>query len=583
MTQTLDPAYTSSVLFRRMWRSYLRQHWAKMALATLLMVIEGSTLGALSWMLEPLFDKVFAQGHSGMIWLVGSGILGLFVMRALTSISSRALLNDVAQRSSTAMQIDIVRHVLRLDQRFFHDNSPGALIERVQGDTLAVQGVWSVFITGAARDAIALVSLFVVALAIDWRWTAAALIGAPLLIAPTGMAQRYIRRKTNQMRDEAGQRATRLDEVFHGIAAVKLYQMEEYQLGRFAALAHRIRKAMVKMAVSQSLVPALIDVVTGLGFFAVLVLGGPEIVAGERSVGEFMSFFTAMALAFQPLRRLGGLAGSWQAAAASLERLYRVFDIVPEVRDPATPAPRPATTEVRLSDVHLSYGAKPVLRGLSFTAEAGKTTALVGPSGAGKTSVFNLLTRLVEAQSGQVLVGGVAVGALDLGTLRGLYSMVSQDAALFDETIRENILLGHTDIGAAALARAIEVAHVREFTEAMPLGLDTPAGPRGSALSGGQRQRVAIARAVLRDAPILLLDEATSALDTASEAKVAEALTQLSQGRTTLVIAHRLSTVRNADKIVVIVAGRVVEEGSHDDLLARGGAYADLCRMQLVE
>ena len=583
MTQSTDPAYSSKALFTRMWRSYLRQHWLKMVLATVLMMIEGSALGALSWLLEPLFDKVFVEGRSGLIWLVGGGIFALFFLRAVTSIGSRALLTDVAQRSSTEMQVDIVRHILGLDQSFFHDNPPGALIERVQGDTLAVQGVWSTFITAASRDAIALASLFVVAVAIDWRWTVAALIGAPLLIAPTGMAQRYIRRKTNQMRDESGQRATRLDEVFHGIVAVKLYQMENYQISRFARLANRIRTAMVKMAVSQSLVPALIDIVTGLGFFAVLLMGAPEIVEGKRSVGEFMSFFTAMALAFQPLRRLGGMAGTWQSAAASLERLYRVFDIVPQVRAPVRPTARPTTTEVRLADVQLSYGAKPVLRGLSFTAEAGKTTALVGPSGAGKSSVFNLLTRLVEAGSGQVTVGGVPVETLDPAVLRSLFAMVTQDAALFDETIRENILLGRTDVSAAQLARAIDVAHVREFAETMPLGLETPAGPRGSGLSGGQRQRVAIARAVLRDAPILLLDEATSALDTASEAKVAQALTDLAQGRTTLVIAHRLSTVRNADKIVVIVEGRVVEEGTHDDLLARGGAYAGLCRMQLVE
>lgn len=578
-----DTPYRSHTLFSRMWNRYLRRHWPKMVVAMVLMVIEGSTLGALSAMLEPLFDTVFVKGQAGMIWWVGGAIFGLFLIRAVTSVGSRALLSDVSQRSSSDMQVDLVRHILTLDQSFFQANPPGALIERVQGDTLAVQGVWTTFITGAGRDAIALVSLFGVALSIDPRWTLAALIGAPLLVLPTTMAQRYIRKKTRQMRNQASARATRLDEVFHGISAVKLNRMEPYQLRRFETLVAFIRRAMVKMAVSQSMIPALIDVVTGLGFFAVLVLGGPEIVEGERTVGEFMSFFTAMALAFQPLRRLGGLAGTWQTAAASLERLYGVFDITPEIRSPAQPVPRPVTTEVRLDNVRLSYGGKPVLRGLSFTAEAGKTTALVGPSGAGKTTVFNLLTRLVDPDSGAVTVGGVPVSTLDLGTLRDMFSMVAQDAALFDETIRENVLLGRTDVSEAALAQALEVAHVTEFTDAMPLGLETPAGPRGSALSGGQRQRVAIARAVLRNAPILLLDEATSALDTASEAKVAQALSHLSEGRTTLVIAHRLSTVRDADRIVVIVEGEAVEQGTHDELLARGGAYAGLCRMQLVE
>ncbi|MBW0158725.1 ABC transporter ATP-binding protein/permease [Sinorhodobacter sp. B57] len=554
-----------------------------MALAMLLMVIEGSTLGGLSWMLEPLFDRVFVAGQASLIWWVGGAIMGLFVIRAVTSVASRTLMSSIALGTSTAMQADLLRHILKLDQRFFQHNPPGALIERVQGDTTAVQGVWSVFITGAGRDAISLLALFGVAISIDPVWTLAALVGTPLLVLPTVMAQRYIRRKTGQMRQNSGLRATRLDEVFHGINAVKLNRMEDYQAGRFERLVAIIRRAQIKMAASQSLIPALVDIITGFGFFAVLVLGGRQIISGERTVGEFMSFFTAMALAFQPMRRLGGLAGTWQAAAASLERLYRLFDTPPSITSPAVPAALPASTEIRLEDLRMAYDSTPVLRGLSFTAEAGKTTALVGPSGAGKSTVFALLTRLIDPDEGRITIGGVDIRTLDLAALRGMFSTVAQEAALFDETIRENILLGRTDVPDERLQEALNAAYVTEFTAALPTGIDTPAGPRGSALSGGQRQRVAIARAVLRNAPILLLDEATSALDTASEAKVSQALDGLSQGRTTLVIAHRLSTVRTADKIVVIVAGQVVEEGTHEELLAKGGTYADLCRMQLVE
>ncbi len=580
MASPKDP-YGSRALFARLWRGYLRAHSGTMAAAVVFMVIEGSTLGALSYMLEPLFDRVFVAGDAGAIWWVGGAILALFLIRAATSIIYRTLLTRVSLGTSTAMQVDLLRHIVGLDAAFFQANPPGALIERVQGDTIAVQGVWSTFITGAGRDAVSLIALFAVALSIDPVWTAAALVGAPLLILPTTMAQRYIRRKTGQTRVQAGQRATRLDEVFHGITAVKLNRMEDYQIGRFDRIVQGIRSAQIKMAASNATIPALIDVVTGVGFFAVLMLGGGEIIEGKRTVGEFMSFFTAMALAFQPLRRLGGLAGTWQVAAASLERLYRLLDTPAGITSPPGGAmPDPQRTEIRLENVWLSYGATSVLRGLSFTAPAGKTTALVGPSGAGKSTVFNLLTRLVDPSGGQVTVGGVDIRTLDLAGLRDLFSTVSQEAALFDETLRENVLLGREDVPPEVLARALDAAHVSDFLTALPEGIDTAAGPRGSSLSGGQRQRVAIARAVLRDAPILLLDEATSALDTASEALVHKALEELSAGRTTLVIAHRLSTVRNADKIVVIVAGEVVEEGTHETLLAAGGAYAALCQMQ---
>ena len=551
-----------------------------MALAFVIMMIEGSTLGLLSWLLKPLFDTVFAPGGEGSLIVVGLAILGLFVIRAVTSVASRTLLTQVAQRSSTAMQADLVRHILTLDAGFFQKNPPGALIERVQGDTLAVQGVWTNIITGVGRDLIALTGLFIVAISIDPIWTLAALVGAPLLILPVLVIQRYIRRKTHALREQAGERATRLDEIFHGITAIKLNALETYQASRFERIVSRIVRAEVRMAAGRSTIPALIDIITGIGFFAVLMLGGGQIASGERTVGDFMAFFSAMALTFQPMRRLGDLAGFWQVAAASLERLFRLFDTLP--------APRPAPTahladrtppEIRLEGVDFGYEGTPVLRGLTFTALAGQVTALVGPSGAGKTTVFSLLTALARPDAGRVLIGGQDAEALPLDELRSLFAVVTQDAALFDESLRDNVALGR-DLPEERVAQALCDAHLADVVAGMPQGLNTPAGPRGSGLSGGQRQRVAIARALLRDAPVLLLDEATSALDAASEVAVTEALARHGRQRTTLVIAHRLATIRSADRIVVMDGGRVVDQGTHEELLARGGLYADLHRLQ---
>jgi len=581
-TPSSDP-YSSRTLMRRLWHGYLKHHKWWMTLALILMVIEGSTLGILSYMLQPMFDNVFAAGNKQAVWWVGGIIFGLFVVRAITQLAQKTIMTHIAQKTSTAMQVDLLRHLMRLDSVFFQKNPPGALMERVQGDTAAVQSVWGIIISGAGRDTVSLVSLLGLALSIDWVWTLVAVIGAPLLVVPVYVLQKYIRRKTSHMREQSSLRSTRLDEVFHGINPIKLNLLEEYQANRFASIIDRIVMAEVKTAASRAMIPSLIDIITGLGFFGVMIVGGQDIIEGEKTIGQFMSFFSAMALAFQPMRRLGSISGIWQVAAASLERLYRLFDTEPSITTPAKPVKPVNNKTLVLQNVTFAYDNTPVLNGTTLTAEAGKTTALVGASGAGKSTIFNVLTRLVEPQSGTTTIGGIPINELALTDLRGMFSVVTQDALLFDETLRENILLGRTDVTDEQLKDALDAAHVSDFLDKLPNGLDTPAGPRGSNLSGGQRQRVAIARAILRDTPILLLDEATSALDAQSEAVVQKALERLSKGRTTLVIAHRLSTIQSADKIVVMERGRVVDQGTHEELLAGGGIYAELHRLQFKE
>jgi len=575
----------SSVLLGWFWRSYLSSVKARLIAALGIMIVEGSTLGALSWLLEPLFDEVFSPGGQGALYTVGLAILGLFVLRAVASLASKTLLAGISQTVSNRMQADLLAHVLRLDGAFFQATSPGALIERVQGDSIAVQGIWIALISGIGRDVVALISLLAVAISIDADWTLAALIGVPLLVIPSLMLQRYLRRKAMVLRTEAGLRTTRLDEIFHGIQSVKLNGMEAYQAQRFRSILDRIRRAEVRSAAGRATMPSLVDVITGIGFFGVLLLGGREVADGSRTTGEFMAFFSAMTLTFQPIRRLGEMAGLWQSAAASLDRITQLLALTPAAARPETGLALPQSLRdgmapaLAFRDVHFSHGETPVLRGLTFTAEAGQMTALVGPSGAGKTTVFHLLTGLLDPASGEITANGQRLTDLSLAEQRNLFATVTQDAAMFDESLRENLRLGRPASDAAVLA-ALEAAQARGFVEAFPQGLDTPAGPRGSSLSGGQRQRIAIARALLRGAPVLLLDEATSALDAESEALVAAALARAGNGRTRLVIAHRLATVRDADKIVVIDLGRVVEEGPHEVLLARGGLYARLHDLQ---
>lgn len=566
-----------------LWRAYLRRHLGVILFAVLLMAIEGAMLGVLSWIIRPMFDQVFVAGDRNAVTWVGLAVFGIFLARALAGFGQRVLMMSVGQRVSAALQADMVAHMLRLDSSWFQDNSPGTLIERVRGDTLAASTIWAVVFSALGRDVVALLSLLAVAISIDWLWTVIAVAAVPVLMGPMVLLQRWVRRSTRTARNAAAGIATRLDETFHGIDTIKLNTIEAREADRFAGALDGYVNAQIRSEAGQAGIPAMMDIVAGVGFFGVLTYGGLQIIDGAKTVGEFMSFFTAMALVFEPLRRIGNVSGAWQAALASLERLRRVFDAQPSILSPDRPAALPvaaADADIQFDAVAFAYGDQPVLRGASFTAKAGKTTALVGASGAGKSTVFRVLTRLADPQAGRAAVGGCDVSAMDLADLRGLFAVVTQDAQLFDETLRDNIVLNHDP---ARLDQVLDAAHVADFLPNLAQGIDSKAGPRGSALSGGQRQRVAIARALLRNAPILLLDEATSALDAKSEAVVQDALERLSQGRTTLVIAHRLATIRAADKIVVMDQGRVVDEGTHDELIARGGIYADLYRLQFAE
>lgn len=574
----------SGELFGWLWRGYLRRHIGLLAIAILFMLIEGSTIGALSYMMQPMFDLVFVKGDTDALKWVSLVFLVIFCIRGGASVVQKVLLSNIAQRTAAHLRMDLLARMVKQDISFHQSHPPGFLIQRIQTDVNAVNDVWRAIITGAGRDVISLIILTGVAISVDWRWTLIMAVGLPIVMLPIAWAQRYVRKKASQSRDLGAILATRLDEVFHGIVPTKLNNLEKYQTGRFGAHTQTFVRAEVRASFGAAGITGLIDVMAGLGFMGVLLYGGAEIISGEKTVGEFMSFFTAIGLAFDPLRRLGSISGVWQVAAAAIERLKALMEAPIVLTSPENPVAAPkGKPEIALKDVKLSYGEAEVLRGLSLTAAAGKTTALVGASGAGKSTVFNLLTRLVDPQSGQVQVGGTDVSALALDDLRNLYSVVSQEAVLFDETLRENILLGRSDVSDEQLQQVLDAAHVSDFLSKLPDGLDTLVGPRGSALSGGQRQRVIIARALLRDTPVLLLDEATSALDAQSEKVVQAALDRLSGGRTTLVIAHRLSTIRGADSIVVMDRGEVVDQGTHDELLARGGLYADLYRLQFQE
>ncbi|SFG18539.1 ABC transporter ATP-binding protein [Sulfitobacter dubius] len=576
-----DDSYTSAQLMRWLWHDYLKKHTGLMAIAVIFMIIEGSTLGVLAKLMEPMFDRVFVGGDQGALVWVGLVLVAIFALRALATVVQKVLLTRVAQRTAADLRIDLLDRMMQQDGAFHQNHPPGFLVQRVQSDVNAVSDVWRAVITGAGRDLVGLVILMGVAIAIDPIWALLAMVGVPLMVLPAAIAQRFVRARSREARDIGASLSTRLDEVFHGIVQIKLNALEDYQARQYRELTRTFIRTEVRAAFGNSAIPAMIDIMSGIGFMAVIVYGGSEIIAGNKTIGEFMTFFTSLGFMFSPLRRLGAISGLWQMAAAALERIKELLDAPLHLRSPAKPVAAPdGPPDVALADVSLSYGDTKVLNALNLTAQAGQTTALVGASGAGKSTIFNLLTRLVDPQSGSVQIGGVDTTSMTIPDLRGLFSVVTQEALLFDETLRENIVLGRENVSDEELDRVLKAAHVADFLPQLEQGLETRVGPRGSALSGGQRQRVVIARALLRDTPILLLDEATSALDAQSEQVVQDALDRLAKGRTTIVIAHRLSTIRSADKIVVMDRGQVTDEGTHDELMERGGIYADLYRLQ---
>uniref|UniRef100_UPI0035593CE0 ABC transporter ATP-binding protein n=1 Tax=Pararhodobacter marinus TaxID=2184063 RepID=UPI0035593CE0 len=577
-----DPA-RDRALARWFWHNHVRGWLPHILFGIVLMAMDGAMAGVLSALLKPMFDDVLVAGQQDMVLWVALGIGGTFVVRAVSSLTYRTLMAYVAEKVVTRLQLTMTQHLIGLDQSFHHRHPPGHLIDRVRGDTLELNAVFEKIIPNLGRDMVSIVVLLGVAMWIDWLWTLIALVGVPALVLPAAFLQRVVRAMGVRARESSAAASTRLDEIFHGVQTIQRSGTEETETARLSRVFTRFVKARVRVAGGQAAMGSMSDLVAALGFALVMIFAGSQIAAGERTVGDFMTFFAAIAFLFEPLRRLGNLAGAWQNTLASLERIHRLLDEKPRITQPQgdlAPLPQPGHEDVVFDNVTFAYEAEPVLHGLSFTAKAGQTTALVGPSGAGKSTVFMLLTRLADAQSGRILLGGEDITRMDLRGLRSQFSVVAQDSALFDETLRDNVLMGKTDVSEERLQRAISAAHVDEFVPGLPQGLETRVGPRGSALSGGQRQRVAIARALVREAPVLLLDEATSALDAQSEALVQQALDDLSAQRTTLVIAHRLSTVRHADKIVVMEAGRVVEEGNHDTLLALGGVYAKLHALQ---
>ena len=574
--------YSQSQLFKWIWSDYLKDYKVMIIIAIVLMIIEGSTFGLLSYFIEPMFDQVFAKGdHTAIKW-VSLSVAGIFILRAFSAFFNKLVTIYIGQKVVAAIQKNMVRHLLTFSPNFFQENSPGSLIERVRGDTAVVERIWATVLAGSFRDLIAVFSLLIVAISIDPIWAMIALLGAPLLIIPVFFLRKLIQKTSRNSRSAAADLATRLDEIFHGISSIKLINGEKREHSKFANRLNKFVTNSISSEAGVAAIPSLMDIIAGIGFVGVLTYGGYQIIEGTKTVGEFMSFFTAIALLFEPIRRLGTIGGAWQTVFTNLERIRNIFDLDADIVPSQTNQPKGVnfTNDIKFDNVHLSVNEKDILHGITFTAQAEKTTAIVGPSGAGKTTLFNLIGRLIDPDKGNVEIGNISVKDISLEELRHNLSYVSQDSWLFDESIEENIKIGNPNASPEDYKKAIISANANDFIDEMPNKEKTPVGPRGSNLSGGQRQRIAIARAILRNTPILLLDEPTSALDNEAESQITKTISSLSGGRTTLIIAHKISTIKDSDHIIVLDNGLIIDQGTHSDLIDRCETYKSLYEIE---
>ena len=588
MTDSLPapPAHLpTGVLVGRVVREEVRPHLGRLSLAVLCMVAVAATTAALAWLIEPVLSDVFEDKDQAMLMVLPIAVVGIFTLMALANYGQAVLMHYVGQRIIADLQKRLFAHLMDADLAFYHDTATGTLIARFTNDINMMRAAVSTALTGIALDLLKVLFLVAVMFWRDWLLALVAFFVFPIAVLPIVRIGRRMRKVAARGFAQVATLTAFLDEVFQGARHVKAYGMEAHEVRRGGAVVEELFRLIFKALRVRSRSTPIMELLGGIAIAAVIFYGGSQVIAGNTTMPVFMSFITALLLAYEPMKRLANLNASLQEGLAATQRVYDLLDAEPEIRDGPDARPLAVSAgEIVFDDVRFEYAQNtPALNGISLTVPAGKTAALVGPSGAGKSTVLNLIPRFYDVGGGAVSIDGQDVRAVTLASLRASLALVSQEVSLFNDTVRNNIAYGRPEASDDEIRAAARAAAAEGFIAELPKGYETVVGEHGVKLSGGQRQRIAIARAMLRNAPILLLDEATSSLDSESERLVQDALATLMEGRTTLVIAHRLSTVSDADVIYFIEHGRVVEQGSHAALIAHNGAYARMYLMQYAD
>lgn len=559
----------------------IKENRVRLYLAMVCMLAIAVATSATAFLVKPVLDDIFFNQDTFMLKIIPLAVVLIYFLRGLGMYGQDYLMNYVGENIVRQIRNDLYARIQDLPVAFFHKERTGVLMSRVMGDVGIVKTMVSTAVTGSLKDCFTIIGLTAVIFYRDWKMAVFAFIILPLAFFPVVEFGRRVRRISTGYQEAVADLSSFLHETFAGNKIVKAFGMESYEKKRFYERTLGLFKLEMKAVIARSLSSPIMEFLGGLGIAFIIWYGGSKVIAGTSTAGTFFSFMAAVLMLYDPVKKLSGLNNAVQQGLAAVDRIFDVIEMESDIKEPQNPVIlQRSPHRVSFENVHFKYEDDIVLREINLNVQAGEILALAGMSGGGKTSLVNLIPRFYDVSQGAILIDGIDIRKASIASLRDQIAIVTQEPILFNDTVRNNIAYGNLNASDEEIQRAAKAAYAYDFIQGFPEKFDTNIGELGARLSGGEKQRICIARALLKDAPILILDEATSALDAESEMLVQKALENLMKGRTTFVIAHRLSTIEYAHRIIVIVNGRIVEEGRQEELIARQGEFFKLYQMQ---
>jgi ABC-type multidrug transport system, ATPase and permease components len=548
------------------------------------MVAVGALTSSQAYMVKPVLDDIFLNKNSFALMWIPLAVIGIFLLKGACNYGQIILMSFIGLRIVADLRNKLYEQIQKQSLAFFTQHPTGMLMSRITNDVAAVQTASSEAVTSIIKDTFSIIFLTALIFSTNWKLALIGMIVFPATIYPVAKFGKKMRKVSTSTYVTMGTLSSLLQETISGTRIVKAFSMEKYENGRFAAENERLFKLNIKTVTINAIASPFMEFLGSIAIAAIIFYGGYQVINGNQTPGTFFKFLAALLLLYEPVKRLTNVNNTIQQGIAGAERVFSIIDRVPDIIDkPKAINLPPITRGIDIKNVTFRYEEAPVLKNINLSIKVGEVVAFVGMSGGGKTSLVNLIPRFYDVTEGCILIDGHDIRDVTMQSLRNQIAIVTQQTILFNDTVKNNVAYGDIDRTETDIINAAKAANAHDFIMKLPQGYDTNIGELGTKLSGGEKQRISIARALLKNAPVLILDEATSSLDSEAEIEVQEALDNLMKGRTTLVIAHRLSTIRNADRIIVLVHGEIIEEGNHETLLAKKGEYFRLYNLQFKD